>query len=142
MERQEVVSLLVVTYSFIYCILPIDITQTDSYQDATQKDFDSLVQMIAMFSQVIISNDPVNVSDLNANGAPTLTGAGYVFKFAVEHPDVFNDGVNPIGKLISSMDGVVLNGGTIATTGSNKFRIYAIGDIIKWIISHKEYQQI
>ena len=26
---------------------------------------------------------------------PTLTGAGYVFKFAVEHPDVFNDGVNP-----------------------------------------------
>lgn len=96
----------------------LDITQTDSYQDATQKDFDALVQMIAMFSQVIISNDPVNVADLNANGAPTLTGAGYVFKFAVEHPDVFNDAGNPIGKLINSMDGVILNGGTIATTGS------------------------
>jgi hypothetical protein len=96
----------------------IDIEQTNNYQDATQKDFDSIVQMIAMFSQVIISNDPVNVSDLNANGAPTLTGAGFVFKFAVEHPDVFNDGTNPIGKLVSSMDGVVLNGGTIATTGS------------------------
>jgi len=96
----------------------LDITQTDSYQDATQKDFDALVQMIAMFSQVIISNDPVNVADLNANGAPTLTGAGYVFKFAVEHADVFNDGSDPIGNLKNSMDGVVLNGGTIATTGS------------------------
>ena len=96
----------------------IDVTQTGNYQDATQKDFDSLVQMIAMFSQVIISNDPVNVSDLNANGAPTLTGAGWVFKFAVEHPDVFDDGNDPLGKLTASMDGVVLNGGTIATTGT------------------------
>ena len=26
---------------------------------------------------------------------PTLTGAGFVFKFAVEHPDVLNDGTNP-----------------------------------------------
>ena len=96
----------------------LDITQTDSYQKKKKKDFDALVQMIAMFSQVIISNDPVNVADLNANGAPTLTGAGYVFKFAVEHADVFNDGSDPIGNLKSSMDGVVLNGGTIATTGS------------------------
>ena len=96
----------------------IDVTQTGNYQDATQKDFDSLVQMIAMFSQVIISNDPVNVSDLNANGAPTLTGAGWVFKFAVEHPDVFSDSNDPLGKLTSSMDGIVLNGGTIATTGT------------------------
>ena len=96
----------------------IDIQQTGNYQDPTQKDFDSIVQMIAMFSQVLISNDPVNVSDLNANGAPTLTGAGYVFKFAVEHPDVFSEGGTPLGKLINSMDGVVLNGGTLATTGS------------------------
>ena len=96
----------------------IDITQTGNYQDATQKDFDAMVQMIAMFSQVIISNDPVNVADLNANGAPTLTGAGYVFKFAVEHPDVFTSNSDPVGQLINSMDGVVLNGGTIATTGS------------------------
>lgn len=96
----------------------IDVTQTGNYQDATQKDFDAIVQMIAMFSQVIISNDPVNVSDLNANGAPTLTGAGWVFKFAVEHPDVFDDGNDPLGKLTASMNGVVLNGGTVATTGT------------------------
>ena len=96
----------------------IDIEQTNNYQDATQKDFDSIVQMIAMFSQVIISNDPVNVSDLNANGAPTLTGAGFVFKFAVEHPDVCNDATHPMGKLLRATAGVVLNGGTIATTGS------------------------
>lgn len=96
----------------------IDITQTGSYQDATQKDFDSLVQMIAMFSQVIISNDPVQVADLNTNGAPTLIGGGWIFKFAVEHPDVFAKNSNPLGKLIESMDGVVLNGGTINTTGA------------------------
>jgi len=96
----------------------IDVTQTGNYQDATQKDFDSLVQMIAMFSQVIISNDPVQVADLDLNGAPTLTGAGWVFKFAVEHPDVFAKNGNPLGKLIESMDGVVLNGGTINTTGA------------------------
>jgi hypothetical protein len=96
----------------------VDISQTGSYADATQKDFDAIVQMIAMFSQVIISNDPVNVADLNANGAPTLTGNGYIFKFAVEHPDVFAQGVNPLGRLEASMDGVVLNGGTLATTGS------------------------
>jgi len=96
----------------------IDITQTGSYSDATQKDFDAIVQMSEMFPQVIISNDPVNVSDLNANGAPTLTGAGYVFKFAVEHPDVFADNGDPLGKLTNSMNGVILNGGTIATTGS------------------------
>lgn len=96
----------------------IDVSQTGNYQDATQKDFDSLVQMIAMFSQVIISNDPVNVGDLSANGAPTLTGAGWVFKFAVEHPDVFAENGDPLSKLVNSMDGVVLNGGTIATTGT------------------------
>ena len=96
----------------------IDITQTGNYQDATQKDFDSLVQMIAMFSQVIISNDPVQVADLNTNGAPTLTGGGWIFKFAVEHPDVFAKNGNPLGKLIESMDGVILNGGTINTTGA------------------------
>lgn len=97
----------------------IDIEQTGSYQDATQKDFDAIVQMISMFSQVIISNDPVEVTDLKANGAPTLTGAGHVFKFAVEHPDVFSENGSPIGKLISSMNGVVLNGGTISTTGGS-----------------------
>ena len=67
---------------------------------------------------MIISNDPVNVGDLNANGAPTLTGAGFVFKFAVEHPDVFNENGNPLSKLVTPMDGVVLNGGTLSTTGT------------------------
>ena len=96
----------------------IDITVTGSYADATQKDFDALVQLIAGYSQVIISNDPVSVGDLNANGAPSVTGAGYIFKFAVEHPDVFQLNGNPVQALINQLDGIVLNGGTIATTGS------------------------
>ena len=96
----------------------LDITVTGSYADATQKDFDAVVQLIAGYSQVIISNDPVGVSDLNANGAPNVTGAGWIFKFAVEHPDVFKRGANNVQALIDELDGIVLNGGTMATTGS------------------------
>ena len=84
----------------------INIEQTGNYQDATQKDFDSIVQMIAMFSQVIISNDPVNVADLNANGAPTLTGAGYVFKFANNAPD----GANALTISPNASDGITYAG--------------------------------
>jgi hypothetical protein len=95
-----------------------DITMTGNYTDATQKDFDAMVQLIAGFSQVIISNDPVGVSDLDANGAPSLTGAGYIFKFAVEHPDVFSRNGNSVQGLIDQFDGIVLNAGIVATTGS------------------------
>ncbi len=95
-----------------------DITMTNDYTDATQKDLDAMVQLIAGFSQVIISNDPVGVSDLNANGAPSLTGAGWIFKFAVEHPDVFARNGNSVQALIDQFDGIILNGGTVATTGS------------------------
>tara|TARA_B100000700_G_scaffold329932_1_gene453708 strand:- start:118 stop:525 length:408 start_codon:yes stop_codon:yes gene_type:complete len=98
----------------------IDITMTGSYADATQKDFDAVVQLIAGYSQVIISNDPVGVGDLNANGAPSLTGAGWIFKFAVEHPDVFARNGNSVQALIDQFDGIVLNGGTVATTGGSK----------------------
>ena len=98
----------------------LDITMTGSYVDVTQKDFDAVVQLIAGYSQVIISNDPVNVSDLNANSAPTLTGAGWVFKFAVEHPEVFKRNGNSVQALIDQFDGIVLNGGTVVTTGGSK----------------------
>jgi len=98
----------------------IDITMTGSFADATQKDLDAMVQLIAGFSQVIISNDPVGVGDLKANGAPSLTGAGWIFKFAVEHPDVFTRNGNSTQALVDQFDGIVLNGGTVATTGGSK----------------------
>jgi len=97
----------------------INLTATGSYVDLTQKDFDSVVQLIAGFAQVIISNDPVSVADLNANGAPTVTGSGYIFKFSVEHPDVFKTGNDSVALLKSQFDGVILNGGTISTTGGS-----------------------
>ena len=87
-----------------------DITMTGNYTDATQKDFDAMVQLIAGFSQVIISNDPVGVSDLDANGAPSLTGAGYIFKFATEIP-----GAHSVDSLKDELNGIVLNGGVIDT---------------------------
>ena len=45
----------------------VDVTQTGNYSKMLHKKIlIPLVQMIAMFSQVIILNDPVNVGDLNA----------------------------------------------------------------------------
>ena len=97
----------------------IDLTATGSYSDLTQKDFDAVVQLIAGYAQVIISNDPVAVADLNANGAPSITGSGKIFKFAVEHPDVFQIGTNSVQALVNEFNGIVLNGGTVVTTGGS-----------------------
>ena len=99
----------------------IDIQQTGNYQDPTQKDFDSIVQMIAMFSQVIISNDPVNVSDLNANGAPTLTGAGHIFKFAVEHGKVYERGGDTVSILKELFEGITIDGLTLSIPANTEF---------------------
>ena len=101
----------------------INITRTGDFSDNTQKDFESVVQVIGLRAQPVVMNNPVALNGVGAQvlenyGAPTLTGAGWIFKFAVEHPDVFNENGNPLSKLISSMDGVVLNGGTLSTTGS------------------------
>ncbi len=96
----------------------IDLTRTGDYTDNTQKDFESVVQVIGLRAQPVVMNNPVALNGAGANvlenyGAPTLTGAGWIFKFAFER-----EGVHSIQTLKDELDGIVLNGGTIDTKSS------------------------
>lgn len=95
----------------------IDITATGNYANATQKDFESVVQVIALRSMPVIMNNPVyldGVTDLLENfGAPSLTGSGWIFKFAFEHQSV-----HTLQTLVDELHGIVLNGGTVNTKTS------------------------
>ena len=93
----------------------IDITQTGDYSNNSQKDFESVVQVIGLRAQPVVMNTPVGLSGignlvLENYGAPTMTGAGWIFKFAFER-----EGVHTLDTLKDELDGIVLNGGTLDT---------------------------
>ena len=93
----------------------LDITRTGDYTNNSQKDFESVVQVIGLRAQPVVMNEPVTLNGIGANvlenyGAPTMTGAGWIFKFAFER-----EGVHTITTLTDELDGIVLNGGTIDT---------------------------
>jgi len=96
----------------------LDITRTGDYSDNTQKDFECVVQVIGLRAQPVVMNNPVRLNGIGANvlenyGAPSLTGPGWIFKFAFER-----ESVHSIQSLTEELDGIVLNGGTVQTTGS------------------------
>ena len=96
----------------------IDITRTGDFGDNTQKDFESVVQVIGLRAQPVVMNNPVQLNGVGQNvlenyGAPSLTGAGFIFKFAFER-----EGVHSISTLKDELNGIVLNGGTIDTKSS------------------------
>ena len=96
----------------------INISRTGDFADNSQKDFESVVQVIGLRAQPVVMNEPVTLSGVGANvlenyGAPTMTGAGWIFKFAFER-----EGVHSIQTLKDELDGIVLNGGTIDTKSS------------------------
>ena len=71
----------------------LDITRTGDFSDDTQKDFESVVQVIGLRAQPVVMNNPVALSGTGAQlienyGAPSLTGAGWIFKFAFENLSV------------------------------------------------------
>lgn len=115
MTSQEVVT---GNIEFYTLFTSLDITPTGDYTDDTQKDFESLVQVIGLRAMPIIMNNPVELSGVGVNvlenfGAPTMTGAGWIFKFAFER-----ESVHSIQSLKDELDGIVLNGGTIDTKNS------------------------
>lgn len=105
---------------FFTLFTSLDISVTGDYADATQKDFESVVQVIGLRAMPTVMNNPVYLNGVGQNllenyGAPSLTGAGYIFKFATEQP-----GAHTVQTLIDELDLVVLNGGTVNTkTGIN-----------------------
>ena len=115
MGSSEVVSGNIQFYSLF---TSLDITRTGNYADDTQKDFESVVQVIGLRAQPVVMNNPVALNGVGAQvlenyGAPSLTGAGFIFKFAFER-----EGVHTIDTLKEEMNGIVLNGGTVDTTSS------------------------
>ena len=63
-------------------------------------------------------NNPVALNGSGSNvlenyGAPSLTGAGYIFKFATEIP-----GAHSVDTLKDELNGIVLNAGVIDTTST------------------------
>ena len=96
----------------------LDITRTGDFSDNTQKDFESVVQVIGLRAQPVVMNNPVALNGSGANvlenyGAPSLTGAGFIFKFAFER-----EGVHSVDTLKDELNGIVLNAGTIDTKSS------------------------
>ena len=105
-----------IEYYTLYTTL--DITSTGDYTDNTQKDFESVVQVIGLRAMPIIMNIPIYLDGTSTNllenfGAPTLTGAGYIFKFAFER-----EAAHSVQSLIAELNGIVLNAGTVDTTST------------------------
>ena len=88
----------------------IDITNTDDFGDSSQKDFESVVQIIGMRA---VELDGTGNNLLENYGAPSMTGAGYIFKFATERP-----GAHTVETRVNEFDNIVLNGGTVDTKNS------------------------
>ena len=115
MASSEVVS---GNIEFYTLFTTLDITKTGDFSDNTQKDFESVVQVIGLRAQPVVMNEPVSLNGVGANvlenyGAPSLTGAGFIFKFAFER-----EGVHTLETLKDELDGIVLNGGTDDTKSS------------------------
>lgn len=115
MGSSEVLSSNIEFYSLF---TTLDITRTGDFNDLSQKDFESVVQVIGLRAQPVVMNDPVELNGVGQNllenyGAPTLTGAGWIFKFAFER-----EGAHTVDLLKDELDGIVLNVGTIDTKNS------------------------
>ena len=105
-------------------IKTLDITATGDILDQTQQNLDDIVNIISLVSQPIIMNNPLSVT---LNGlAPSLTGAGFVFKFAVEHADVFERGGDNIAVLKELLHGITID--SVALSVSNVE--FAMSDIL------------
>ena len=100
---------------FFTMFTKLNIEATNDYADATQKDFESIIQVIALRSMPVIMNTPVELTGINGNklenyGAPTLTGSGYILKISFEHT-----GAHTVETLKQELNGIVLNAGTVDT---------------------------
>lgn len=102
-------------FEFFTLFTKLDITSTRDHNDDSQKDFESLIQVIGlrtmpalMYAPLVLNGEGMN--QLEHFGAPSLTGDGWVLKFA------FSDiGKYTIDQLVDDLNGIVLNAGVIDT---------------------------
>jgi len=103
----------------------LDITSTESVADQTQQNFDDVINLISLVAQPIIMNNPIAVT---LDGlAPSLTGSGFLFKFAVEHGRVFERNGDTTSVLKELFEGVTIDGVTLADTSNIE---YVMSDIL------------
>lgn len=100
---------------FFTLFTKLDISVTGDYNDDSQKDFESVVQVIGLRAMPAVMNNPVYLNGIGNNllenyGASTITGSGYIFKFATEMP-----GAHTVQTLIDELHGIVLNSGIVDT---------------------------
>lgn len=88
----------------------LDITNTGDLADATQQDFELVVQTMSLRALPIVMTDVVASANLATDGAPTLTGAGFIWRFVTEREDALT-----VAFLVEDFDGLVLNAGTVDT---------------------------
>jgi len=89
----------------------LDISYTGDILDQTQQNLDDVVNIISLVAQPVIMNNPLPVT---LDGiAPTLTGAGMLFKFAVEHGKVFETGGDNVAVLNQIFLGTTIDGVTL-----------------------------
>jgi hypothetical protein len=95
---------------FFTLFTSLDITATGDYADPTQKDFEAVVQTIGLRAMPVLMNNPISVTDIEDYGAGSMTGAGWILKFAFER-----EGVHTVSLLVDELHGIVLNGGVVDT---------------------------
>ena len=86
----------------------IDITATGNVADQTQQNFDDVCNVI---------NLAVTLNGL----APSLTGPGFLFKFAVEHGRVFERGGDTVSILKELFEGITIDGVTLSIPANTEF---------------------
>lgn len=100
----------------LYITDAVDITATGNILDQSQQNFDDVVNLINLVAQPVLMNNPISVA--LDDYAPTLTGNGYIFKFAVEHGFVFSRNGDNVAILAELFDGVTIDG-VLLEVGSN-----------------------
>lgn len=97
----------------------LDITVTGDVADQTQQNFDDVCNLINLVAQPVIMNNPIAVTlDVLA---PTLTGPGFIFKFAVEHGAVFERNGDTVSILKEIFEGVTINNVTLSSPANIEF---------------------
>jgi hypothetical protein len=97
----------------------LDITATGNVADQSQQNFDDLCNLINLVAQPVIMNNPISV---NLDGlAPTLTGPGFIFKFAVEHGDVFARNGDSVAILKEIFEGVTIDTVALSSPANIEF---------------------
>jgi hypothetical protein len=104
----------------------LDITTTGDVADQTQQNFDDVCNLINLVAQPVIMNNPISVT-LDQVGAPTLTGAGFIFKFAVEHGRIFERNGDTVAILKEIFEGVVIDSVTLSSPANIEF---AMSDLL------------